>query len=109
MSTSLLPPRRRVLRLAREAGTPLTGIERGAIVGAAKGFWGACPRPLLRSELRLPGVRLKDLQEMPAHLERRGGGAFDEATVRVEQLDGVPALVFTPRDCSGPAYDRRTR
>lgn len=91
-------------RLAREAGTPLTGIERASIIGAARGFWGAAPRPKARSTLFLPGVRLEDLQELPARLEREE--AFAEATVRVEQVDGRPALIIYPRDSSGPAFDR---
>lgn len=83
------------LRLARTPGTPLEGVERAAIRGHARGAWERRD-PRQRLAVRLPGVRLSDLQQLPAELERQEH--FADASIRVEAGgDGVPVLLLDPR------------
>lgn len=90
-------PNTTTFRLARTAGTPIEGVEKGAIKGAARGYWSRQPSPRQRCAMRLPGLRLADLQWIPATLEREE--AFADASLRIELGgDGVPVLLFDVRD-----------
>jgi hypothetical protein len=85
------------LNLSRTAGAPISGVERGASLGAARGSWSRPPTPRQPGTRRHPGRRLADRQWIPADLEREE--AFADASIRIDVGgDGEPVLLFDVRD-----------
>lgn len=88
----------------RTSTAPLTALEVNAIRGAVRGVWGPVG-PRRARVLLVPGAPLGDLVALLPEL--RHDPALQEACVRVELRDRVPAIVLDLRaDLSAPWVDR---